>query len=235
MVLAGAKRYGEFFENASGFNNLLNNLIKSIDKPDRFIFILFYSQVKKHHTLALFSALRLHHLQAGMDLRQTVEAAQWAAYAMDSPQKEKFVEEDESGLVITKKKHQKAMYAWLDKNFDVKAGEFKNLKGQISGSVAHSSIIYAFQNFEMRPAHNPGFKIPFFDIEDDHVVKTDLWSVANTALGVLDLFYGANERYKVFRLVDGFDARYQELVKQNNKLKGEMMQSERFKKATSRE
>ncbi len=230
MVALGAKRYGEYFDNASEFNNLLNNFIKSVDQPDRFIFMLFYSQVKKHHTLALFSTLRLHHIQAGMDLRQTIEASQWGTYAMNNIEKEKFVEE-EDGILVTKDKHEKAMYLWLDQNFLVKANEFKKLKSLISGSVGHSNIAYAFQNFEMGSADDPGFSIPFFDIEDDFHVKSDLWFVANVALGILDLFYGANQKYKVFQLADDFMPRFQALVKKNNELKTEMMNTDRYKNA----
>ena len=61
---------------------MLNNFIKSIDDPTKFIFIAFLSQVKKHHTLDLFSAVRFHHIQMRMNLRQVLESDAWATYAM---------------------------------------------------------------------------------------------------------------------------------------------------------
>ncbi len=69
MIPLAEKQYGDAFRNASGFNNLLNNFLKSAN-PDTWIFIMFLSQIKKHHTLALFSVVRLHHIQAMLNLRQ---------------------------------------------------------------------------------------------------------------------------------------------------------------------
>jgi len=76
-----------------------------------------------------------------------------------------------------------------------------------------------------------GFHTPFFDFEDDHHVKGHLWWIANMAMGLLDLFYGVNQKHKAIQFVDDFLTRFQSLVEQNNKLKAEMMSSERFKKA----
>lgn len=82
MVIRGADRYGPYLVNASTFNSLLSTgMIKSIDQ-DRFLFALFLSHVRKHLTLAHFSALRLHHIQAMMNLRQALEAGASAAYAI---------------------------------------------------------------------------------------------------------------------------------------------------------
>lgn len=232
MFLLGEKRYGDYFINASEFNSLLNDFIKSVDKPDRAIFVLFYSQVKKHHTLALLSAIRLHNVQCGMDLRQTIEASQWATYALEHTRKNEFVDEDKNGILIPRDKYKKAMYRWLDVNFKVRADEFKKLKSLISSSVGHASIIYAFQNFKMGPVENPGFSLPFFDIEDDFRVKADLWSVANVARGLLDLFFRANQKYEVFQVVDGFEEVFGQLSKKNDELKAEIMANEHFKEVS---
>lgn len=231
MILHGAERYGEYFINASEFNNLLNNFIKSIDDPGKFIFVAFLSQVRKHHTLAHFSSVRLHHIQAGLNLRQVFEAGAWAAYAMAHEDKNKFCETDVNGILDVPKKLKEARDKWLDQNFKVKSDEIKQLKDLINRSVAHANIIYAFQNFKMKPADDPGFHTPFFDFDDEYRVKTDLWFIANTALGLIDLFYGVNLQYKVFRLIDGFGPRFRALVEQNNKLKAEMMSTERYRNA----
>jgi hypothetical protein len=84
----------------------------------------------------------------------------------------------------------------------------------------------------MKTAENPGFKTTFFDPDDEYIVKTDLWFVANTIMGLLDLFYGVNQQYKVFKFVDDFDINFKKLVDQNNKLKEEMMNTERYKKVS---
>ena len=230
MVLHGAECYGEYFINASEFNNLLNSFIKSVDDPEKFIAMAFVFQVRKYLTLALFSAIRRHHIQTSMNLRYVIEAGQWAAYAMGNKEQEKFCGKDNNGILLIEDKHEKAMYRWLDDNFKVKANETRRLKKIISGG-AHSNITYAFQNFEMKSFHDAGFKTTFFDPENDYWIKTDLWSVANTVLGLLDLFYGVNQQYKVFRLIDDFGDRFKKLVDQNNQLKAEMMSTDRFKNA----
>lgn len=82
MVIRGVNRYGPYFSNASEFIEMLSTgMIKSID-PDRDLFAIFLSHIQKHLTLALFSALRLHHVQAMMNLRQVLEAGACAAYAI---------------------------------------------------------------------------------------------------------------------------------------------------------
>lgn len=230
MLLHGAECFGDYFINASEFNHLLQDFIKSIDDPDKFIFVAFLFQIRKQHTLALFSAVRRHHVQTSMNLRYVIEAGQWAAYAMGNSEKEKFYREDENGIMFVEEKHWQAMYKWLDENFKPKADETKKLKKIISGSDAHSNIVYAFQNFKMGPIDDPGFKTTFFDKEDSYLIKTDLWFVGNTALGLLDLFYGVNQKYKVFQLIDDFDERFKKLVRQNDELKAEMMNTDRFKK-----
>lgn len=231
MILHGAECYGEYFINASEFNNLLNSFIKSVDDPAKFIAIAFIFQIRKYHTLALFSAIRRHHIQTSMNLRYVIEAAQWAAYAMGNEDQDKFCSKDSNGIISIEDKHGKAMYKWLNDNFKVKADETRRLKKMISGAGAHSNITYAFQNFEMKPFKDAGFKTTFFDPENDYWIKTDLWFVANTALGLLDLFYGVNQKFKVFKLIDDFSPRFKTLVDQNNKLKTEMMGTENYKRA----
>jgi hypothetical protein len=231
MILNGARDFGDFFVNASEFNSLLNNFINSIDDSSKFIFIAFLSQVKKHHTLALFSSIRRHQIQAGMNLRQTFEAGAWAAYAMAHKEREKFCDSNATGILVVPDRLQKARNKWLDQNFKTKSDELKRVKKIINDSVAHANIIYTSQNFEVGSASGPRFEMTFFDSEDDFIVKSDLWFVSNTAMGLLDLFYGANRRHKVFKFVDNFESRFSALIEKHNLIKAEMMKSERFKTA----
>jgi hypothetical protein len=234
MILAGEKRYGKYFVNAADFNELLNSFIKSINEPRKFIFVAFLSQIRKHHTLALFSAVRLHHIQCGLNLRQALEAGAWAAYAMAHEDRNKFCEADTKGILLIPDRLKMAKNNWLDANFKVKSDEIKKLKDLINKSIAHANIVYTFQNFEMKPASDLGFHIPFFDFDDEYKVKNDLWFIANIALGLMDLFYEVNQQYRVFQLVDGFNVKFKQLVDQNNALKVEMMQHPRYKKYVKR-
>jgi len=230
MILQGADCYGEYFINAMEFNNLLNNFIESVNDPSKFIAIAFIFQIRKYHSLALFSSVRRHHVQATMNMRYVIEAAQWAAFAMGNEEQEKFCRKDTNGIIYVDDRHEKTMYEWLDANFKLKADETRQLKKILSGGGSHSNIAYVFQNFEMKPFHDAGFKMSFFDSEDDYRIKTDLWFVANSAMGILDLFYGVNQQFQVFKLEEDFNIKFERLVEQNNRLKVEMMQTENFKK-----
>src|SRR5258708_37500537 len=60
LLLAYAReRYPVYYPQALEASLFLSNFIKSVD-PDRSVFVMFLSQLKKHHTLALFSTVRLH-------------------------------------------------------------------------------------------------------------------------------------------------------------------------------
>jgi hypothetical protein len=77
-VVTASERYGEYFDHALACSTLITQFLKSID-PDRYVFASFLSQVKKHHFLALLSAVRLHRIQSMMNLRQVLEAGACAA------------------------------------------------------------------------------------------------------------------------------------------------------------
>ncbi|HSD91660.1 MAG TPA: hypothetical protein VLB11_01365 [Methyloceanibacter sp.] len=81
MVLDAVERYPAHYPYALEAVLFLSNCVKSINK-DRWVFGMFLSQVKKHLLLALFSTVRLHRIQAMMDLRQVLEAGACAAFSL---------------------------------------------------------------------------------------------------------------------------------------------------------
>ena len=229
MILHGAERFGDYFINASEFNNLLQQFIKSVD-PDRFIFAMFLAQIRKHHLLAHFSAVRLHHIQAMMNLRQVLEAGSCAAYAIANPDQAGFADIDENGIIDPSQELTRKRYKWLEDNFKKGSDAIKNMKGAINNSTAHSNIVYAHNNFRF-DGERGKFITPFFDIEDDYLVKTDLWQIGNIAMGLMDLFYGVNKNLDVIKFVDDFIPRLKALETENHRLKAEMMSTERYKRA----
>jgi hypothetical protein len=72
---------------------------------------------------------------------------------------------------------------------------------------------------------------PFFDFEDSHAVKTELWRIGNTALNLLYLFYGVNQTVACITFVDDFQAQLGGFVIRSNALRTEMMATDRFKAA----
>lgn len=231
-VLHGAERYGDYFINANEFNQLLNEFIRSVD-PDRFIFAMFLSQVRKHHTLALFSVVRLHHIQGMLNLRQTIEAGASAAYAIANTDQKDFADTDEAGILDPTKELAVKRYKWLEKYYPAGSTPLKNLKNSINESPAHANIVYAQQNFRFNARENR-FETPFFDIEDEYLVKSDLWFVGNIAMGLADLFYGVSKDFGGVKFVDDFPVRLKQLGDQNHALKAELMKNPRFVRAQAK-
>ena len=229
MVLHGTENYGDYFINASEFNNLLQGFIKSVD-PDYFIFAMFLAQIRKHNTLALFSATRLHHIQSMMCLRQVLESGSCAAYAIANPDQSGFADFDDNGIINPSQELTKKRYKWLEDNFKKGSDFMKNMKGEINNSAAHSNIVNAHNNFRY-DGEKGKFVTPFFDIKDSYLIKTDLWQIGNIAMGLMDLFYGINKSLGVIKFVDDFISQLKTLENENHRLKAEMMSTDRFKNA----
>lgn len=170
MIERGEERFGAYFVNAAAFEVLLGTgMIKSID-PDRFIFALFLSQVKKHLTLSLFSVVRLHHVQAMMNLRQALEAGASAAFAIAHTDEADFVDVKDDGTLDPSQTLTKKRYDWLMQNFPDGAAALKGMKDEINKFGTHSNFISAHQHFKM-DAETRKFEMPFFDFEEDIFVK----------------------------------------------------------------
>ncbi len=232
MVLHAPERFRAYYDNAAGFANLFAHFLKSVD-PDRFIFVMFLSQIRKHHLLALFSAVRLHHVQAMMDLRQVLEAGACAAYAIANTDKDDFADYSDDGVLSLTPRLTEKRYAWLDRNFQAGSRAIKNMKKAINASAAHANIVNAHMSFNLNSAARQ-FETPFFDAKDDYLIKTDLWQIGNIAMGLLDLFYGVNQNLGVLKFVDDFAPRLKALEAENHRLKAEMMATDRFQRARER-
>jgi len=229
MVLQGLERYGAFYSNTSELANLLGSgMLKSID-PDRFVFAMFFSQVKKHLMLALFSALRLHKVQTMMNLRQVLEAGACASYAIANVNPADFADTRDDGTLNPNQGFSKRRYEWLEANFPAGSNAIKSMKDTLNEIGTHSNIVMAQQNYEF-DAELKIFKMPFFDFEDEFWVKTDLWQTGNVALGIMDLFFGVNQAFGVIKLKDDWLDKFQSLAEENQRLKTEMLAHDRMRK-----
>ena len=229
MVLHGAEQYGAYYINAFEFNNLFEYFIKSVN-PNHFIFTMFLGQIRKHHLLAIFSAVRLHNTQAMMNLRQVLEAGSCAAYAIVIPNVSDFTIIDENEILHLSKELTTKRYKWLEKNFKKSSDNIKNMKKIINDSDAHSSIISAHQNFQATMDEGR-YVTSFFDITDDYFVKIALWQIANVALSLFDLFRETNKKAGSIKFSDNFLSDLKTLGIENNRLKAELMSTDRFKNA----
>jgi hypothetical protein len=231
MVRTASQRYGQYYDTALDCSVLLSRLLKEIT-PDRWVFVSFLSLAKKHHTLALFSAVRLHKVQAMMNLRQTLEAGAAAAFAIANPDHAEFVTADDYGILDPVPAQKR--YAWLDRNYPQGSAAIKEAKDQINAVEAHANLISTRTTFRADYQAN-WFDAFFFDIEDEHFVKTDLWRIGQAALVLMHVFAEINERYKVIKYPDDFWPLIEALRNRNNALRDEMMASDRFKRAMALE
>jgi hypothetical protein len=109
-----------------------------------------------------------------MNLRQVLEAGAAAAFAIANPDQEHFVETDEQGQLDACPKLTKKRYKWLDDNYKERSESLKKIKEQINVSSSHANIISAHNTFRIEESGERA-GAPFFDVEDDYFVKTDLW------------------------------------------------------------
>lgn len=223
LALHGEAKYGKFFIHVVEANALMSNLLNSIN-ADRYIFSIFLGQVKKHLLLAQFSALRLHDTQTGWNIRQALEAGSWAAYSIANIENDKFYIINKNGYLEIPEKLKKVKNNWLEKEFSDWSNAIKKQIKTIGGTKAHANIIYAHNNFKFT---GDKFETPFFDFEDHYRVKTNLWQIANTAYGLMDLFFSVNKKFDGLKFSDSFISEIKNLRIKNDELKVELMNHQR--------
>jgi hypothetical protein len=200
-------------------------------KPEALFFLIFLSQIRKHHMLAILSAARLHHVQMVMNLRQVLEAGATAAYAIGNPRTEDYAKSTELGLLEVPEELSKKRYKWLEEKYPNGSEVIKRLKKQIQQS-SHSNIVDAYRSFKIKDTQKLlEIQTPFFDLRNDFQIKSDFWVIGNVAMGLTDLFYGVNKDYNVLTFADDFVTRLKLFERENNRLKELQMKTRRFRKA----
>lgn len=232
MVLNAPERFGYFHDNAMGTSYLLGHGIVGMPHH-RSLVARWLSQLKKHHLLAIFSFVRLHQVQGLMNLRQVLEAAVDAAFAVAHPDDIKhYGYTDKHGAITTPQSFKNKRYAWLAANYKDGSDNLRALKDTINRYGSHASVVQTMNNFQAQfDAPTPHFGTSFFDAEDAYRVKTDLWRCANLALTVLDLLYGVNRDFGVLTYAEDYLTRFSELARQHDALGEEMRATERFQDA----
>lgn len=224
------KEYGGFFNHAIESYKLLQSFVIKI-KDEGWLFVAFLSHLKKHQLLALSSVIRLHHVQAVMNLRQVLESGANAAYALGSPNSKDFARVTQEGTLDLPKKLQDKRYKWLETHYPKGSNAIKSMKKALQSST-HSNIVDAHRTFKYEERGEIAeLKTPYFDLKNEYQVKSDLWSTANIAMGLMDLFYGINQRSNLVTFSSDFVDRLQLLDQENKRLKKILMNTPNFKRA----
>jgi hypothetical protein len=232
MVHSAPDRFGDHYGAAWLSSILLSRCVVSIDHT-RMHFGRFLALTKKHHSLAVLSLVRLHKVQAMMNLRQSLEAGCAAAFAIANPEDEHFFKLDERGLVKSPQKLADKRYRWLERNFKSRSDIIKEKKDSINNNHSHTNIVSSDSVFQIDDTGALA-NSPFFDIEDDHLVKCDLWLTATIALELADWFYGVNKGLNVIEFMPGFGDAVQSLATKTNALRETMIETDRYKAAMAR-
>lgn len=229
-IIASEKKYKEFFQHALSSHTMLQDFIVA-SKTEAFFFLIFLSQIRKHHLLAILSAARRHHVQMFMNLRQVLEAGAIAAYAIGNQETEDYANVTDLGLLEIPTKLSTKRYLWLAQHYPKGSSAIKNIKGQLQKS-AHSNIVDAYRNFKMKNgAKRLEIHTPFLDHENEFQTNADFWVIGNVAMLLVDLFYGVNKDYKVLTFAEDFVGNLQSFETENKRLKELQMQTNKFKRA----
>jgi hypothetical protein len=229
MVLAAKERFGTHYVNARAASVFLSRCIVGIDH-DRMIFARYFALLKKYHMLALLSAVRLHKVQA---MRQVLEPGAAAAFAIANPENEHFFEIDKNNIIASDQKLTVKRYRWLELNFKAGSDAIKAKKDLINNQQAHANIVSTESVFDIAE-DGEMVNAPFFDAEDEHFVKIDLWLASSIAVALMDLFYGVNKGRDVITFMDRFPEFWQRLKSDTEALRQEIMATERAQAALTK-
>lgn len=184
-LLDAEKKYGNAFINAYNTTTLVSNLMMwPITDCD--LFIRFYSQMKKYHSLSVISTVRMHRIQAKMDLRYFLESTANAAFSLAHTNTQNYFDYQNQSIGDAQKASRKA-YQWLETTYKGHSDFIKDLKSMINEQTAHAHVVNSRHNFDFVPGKRAEIITSYFDFEDDEVVKLDLWLAAKAGIHAADL------------------------------------------------
>lgn len=225
LVMTAREKYGEVFDTLNELIRFLSRFFEVVNIPETYIFVSYLSLTYNSLWLGLLSAVRLHQVQAAMNMRQALEAGERAAYALIFPERDRFVIEKNDGTLEEKKNLKDSCYKWLQKNYPEESQKIKDLKKSISDFFVHAPLVMtqSITDFSER-----GFLLRYFDQEDTLLVKASLWFLADIASGLIDLLAKVSSKTNNIKLITDFKRK---MLKYNNatqKIKQELMAHARF-------
>ncbi|MCU1483119.1 MAG: hypothetical protein JWQ19_3905 [Subtercola sp.] len=195
-LLEAEGKYGIAWINAYDATLLLSNLVE-IPVVTCDLFFRFFSQVKKYHTLSIVSSVRLHRVQAKLDLRYFLESTANVVFSMAHPDTTNYLDIENQQFGDPKRATSKA-YKWLEAQFPGHSNFMRDLKASINEETAHAHIANSGNNFEVTDEPDTQIVTSFFDFEDDEQVTVDLWLAAKAGLEAVDLILAARQTYGLF-------------------------------------
>jgi hypothetical protein len=196
MVIDAEGRYGGYYVNAYNTTILLSNILMW-PVTDCDVFIRFLSQMKKYHTLSMLSTVRLHRIQAKMDLRYFLESTVNAAYSLTHDDTKIYFDPSKKEQPNPKKASQRA-YKWIEAAYGQHSKRIKEIKDAINDQTAHANIFSSQHNFLYVPGERAEIHTSYFDFDDEEWVRVDLWLCAEAGLIAIDLILAVQRQHGGF-------------------------------------
>jgi hypothetical protein len=228
LFATAEERLGPPFAMARESTLLLTTFMASVC-ADRHIFIRCMAILKTHHTLALLSVARHHHIQATMNLRQVVEAASSAAYALAHPEAE-YVD-PVTDLTFEPKKVSKRSYNWIAKAYPSHSKDLQSMKDHLNDNSTHFNIVQSARIVSDNPEEMV-WKTDFFDSPDLYKEQIDLWFLTKTALCSMHLLSEVQQSHGGFVLAPDFEDRANAVASEWERLKDTIQATPRHQAAT---
>jgi hypothetical protein len=195
-VLDAERRYGNAYVNAYNTTIILSNIMMW-PITDCEIFIRFLSQMKKYHFSSLLSTVRLHRIQAKMDLRYFLESTVNAAYALVHQDSSIYFDYTSMRQSDAKKASRQA-YKWIEGAYGGHSEAVRRIKDQINNQSAHANIFNSQHNFAFISGERAEIHTTFFDFEDEAWIKADLYQCAQAGLIGIDLLLDVQKQHGGF-------------------------------------
>jgi hypothetical protein len=129
--------------------------------------------------------VRLHRVQAKMNLRYFLESTVHAGYALAHPETTVYFDLEKQELGDAKKATGHA-HRWILQAFPGPSDFIKGMKEEINRETAHANVINSKHNFSFVSGDHAEIQTSYFDFEDDRQVRVDLWMAAKAGLHAAD-------------------------------------------------
>ncbi len=181
--------YGNFSAITDATVELFGGMVSSVttQAPP---FVAFYAQAKKHATLAFFSILRGHRTQYKLTLRYFLESLVQAAYSASHRDPREYWDLEAKAPTkqdtVVKRANQ-----WLKETYPISSANIKEMKERINSQSSHANFVTSLTNFTL--SENGNHDSPFFDYENDLIVKSDLLECTRAASIAIDLLLACSK------------------------------------------
>ena len=225
LVMTARERYGEVFVTVNELIRFLLRFFEIVKPLEGYIFVLYLSLTRNSLLLGLLSAVRLHQVQAALNMREALEAGARAAYALVFPERNRFIIEKNDGTLEEKNNLKVTCYEWLETNYPAESGKIKSLKNGINKFFVHAKLITIQSIPELSERK---FLLRDFDGDDTLLVKASLWLLADIALDLIDLLAKVSSKTKIIKLITDFKGKMREYRNTTEDIKKELMAHSRF-------